>query len=178
MENVFQKKIDRGTFSWDSLGNIKEGRGDLGEEMPVLVYRLMEFTMYSTLTGEFGREKADEIFRKAGFRAGYEFTKNVMDLSVPLDKFIANLQKALLDLKIGILRLEEVHEDSGEIIMTVGEDLDCSGLPITGETVCNYDEGFIAGILEAFTGRPYTVREIDCWANGDRVCRFRGAVVK
>jgi predicted hydrocarbon binding protein len=59
-------------------------------------------------------------------------------------------------------------------VLTVGQDLDCSGLPVTNETVCNYDEGFIAGILEAYTGKKYEVREVDCWANGDRVCRFNG----
>ena len=173
MENVFMKNGNHGTFTWGSLGNIKEGRGDLGEEMPVLVYRLMEFTMYDTLTSEFGREKADYFFRKAGYKAGMEFTKNVMDLSVPFDKFVANLQKALQDLKIGIMRIESVNEGTGEIILTVGQDLDCSGLPITGETVCNYDEGFISGILETYTGKSYHVREIDCWASGDRVCRFK-----
>ena len=51
-------------------------------------------------------------------------------------------------------------------------------LPVTNETVCNYDEGFIAGILEAYTGKKYDVREVDCWASGDRVCRFSGVVVQ
>jgi predicted hydrocarbon binding protein len=62
-------------------------------------------------------------------------------------------------------------------VLTVGQDLDCSGLPMTNETVCFYDEGFIAGILETYTGKKYDVREIDCWANGDRVCRFQGTAL-
>ena len=172
MENVFIKGKDHGTFSWENLGDVKEGRGALGEEMPVLVYRLMQFTMLDVLTREFSREKANYYLREAGHLAGTEFTKNVMDVSVPLDKFIANLQKTLQDLKIGILRIESINEETGEIVLTVAEDLDCSGLPITGETVCDYDEGFIAGILGYYTGKRYTVREIDCWASGDRVCRF------
>ena len=173
MENVFLKETGHRFFKWENLGNIKEGRAGLGEEMPVLVYRLMEFTMYDILAKKFGEEKANQCFRDAGFLAGKEFTRNVLDLSVPFDKFIANLQKTLLDLKIGIMRIEEVNEETGEILLTVGEDLDCSGLPITGETVCTYDEGFISGILETYTGKPYAVHEIDCWASGDRVCRFR-----
>jgi len=71
--------------------------------------------------------------------------------------------------------MEAFNPDDGTIILTVAEDLDCSGLPITNENVCVYDEGFIAGILEAYTGKPYHVREIDCWASGDRVCRFNAA---
>jgi len=173
MENIFMPKKDHSNFSWDNLGNVKEGRGELGEEMPVLVYRLMQFTMLDILAREFGREKANDYIRQAGFLAGTEFTKNVMDLSLPLDKFIASLQKTLKDLKVGILRIESANSDASEIILTVGEDLDCSGLPVTDETVCDYDEGFISGILGAYTGKKYTVKEIDCWANGDRVCRFK-----
>jgi len=61
-------------------------------------------------------------------------------------------------------------------VMTVGEDLDCSGLPITGETICHYDEGFIAGILKAYTKQNYVVREVDCWSTGARICRFKAYV--
>ncbi|HBR02735.1 MAG TPA: 4-vinyl reductase, partial [Ruminiclostridium sp.] len=57
-------------------------------------------------------------------------------------------------------------------ILTVSEDLDCSGLPATGETVCNYDEGLIMGILEAYTSRQFTVKEVNCWSTGDWTCRF------
>ena len=173
MENVFIKKRDHDTFSWDDLANIKEGRGSLGEEMPVLVYRLMQYTFVDILTKNFGREKTNNLIRDAGRLAGMEFAKNILDLTLDFDSFIANLHKVLIDFKIGIMRIESVNEDTSEIILTIGEDLDCSGLPITGETVCDYDEGFIAGILEAFTKKPYTAREIDCWASGDRVCRFR-----
>jgi predicted hydrocarbon binding protein len=62
--------------------------------------------------------------------------------------------------------------------LTVAEDLDCSGLPFTDEVVCQYDEGFIAGILEAYTGKRFFAKEIDCWASGDRVCRFDVKEVK
>jgi len=73
--------------------------------------------------------------------------------------------------------MEAFDPDTGNLVLTVGQDLDCSGLPITNETVCCYDEGFIAGILHAYTGKKYHAKEVDCWANGDRVCRFNASVV-
>ena len=109
--------------------------------------------------------------------AGEEFAKNVLDNRVDFDTFAANLAKHLSDLKIGVLRLESVSENADKIVLTVSEDLDCSGLPITGECVCSYDEGFIRGILDVYTGKTYDVREVDCWATGDRTCRFRCCVV-
>jgi predicted hydrocarbon binding protein len=176
MKNVFATDKKHNAFSWEMLGDIKEGRGDLGEDMPVLVYRLMQYTMLDVLTKAFDGERANEFFRDAGFLAGTEFAKNVLDLTVDFDAFVANLQKSLEQLKIGILRMEAFDGDTGNLTLTVGQDLDCSGLPVTNENVCNYDEGFIAGILEAYTGKKYNVREVDCWANGDRVCRFQGHV--
>ena len=174
--NVFMKGKKHDDFSWENLGDVKEGRGDLGEEMPVLVYRLMQYTMLDVLSKAHGSEQANEYFRDAGFLAGVEFAKHNLDLETELNAFVANLQKTLLELKIGILRMEAFDAETGDIVLTVGQDLDCSGLPVTNENVCYYDEGFISGILEAYTGKHYDVREVDCWANGDRVCRFNGTV--
>lgn len=172
MANVFFNEPHH-IFSWEKLGNIKEGREDLGEELPVIVYRLLEYSMNHVLAEEYGVEQANELFRKSGYLAGSEFAKNVLDLKLPLEAFIAQLQKVLKDLKIGILRIEEIEENAETIILTVAQDLDCSGLPPTDEVVCNYDEGFLAGVLEVYTKKSYLVREIDCWASGARVCRFR-----
>jgi len=177
-KNIFTKDKKHEVFSWENLGDIREGRGDLGTEMPVIVYRLMQYTMLDVLCKDFGLDKANDYFRKAGFLAGTEFAKNILDLKVDFSTFISNLQKSLQELKIGVLRMESFDEATGNITLTVGQDLDCSGLPITHENVCIYDEGFIAGILEAYTGTKYDVREVDCWATGDRVCRFCGTPVK
>jgi len=163
-------------FIWGDLGNIKEGRMDLGEEMPVFIYRLAQFSMLDVLSKSVGLQQANEYFRKAGFLAGLEFAKNILDLKTDFNMFIANLQKTMMEFKIGILRVEEFDSGTGSIVLTIGQDLDCSGLPVTNENICVYDEGFIAGLLEAYTGKKYEVREIDCWANGDRICRFHGTV--
>jgi len=178
MSNVFNLPGGRHeVFSWETLGNIKEGREDLGEEMPVIVYRLMQFTMLDVLSKAHGVDKANDYFRDAGFLAGSEFAKNILNLNVDFDTFIAELQKALEALKIGILRVEIFESVTGKLVLTVEQDLDCSGLPVTHENVCVYDEGFIAGLLHAYTGKTYDVREVDCWANGDRVCRFAADIM-
>ena len=101
-----------------------------------------------------------------------------MDLSLELNPFIASLQARLEEFKIGVLRIESFDEATGRIVLTVSEDADCSGLQLLGETVCNYDEGFISGILSTYMGKAYLAVEIDCWATGDRVCRFRAEPVQ
>ena len=177
MANVFMPEQNHAVFSWKKLGDIKAGREELGEEMPVLVYRLFEYSMNDILNKEFGSDTANELFRKAGHLAGTEYARNVLPLDKELNIFVSALQQSLKDLKVGILRIEKFNNETGEFVLTVAEDLDCSGLPPTNEVVCNYDEGFISGIMETYTGKPYIVREIDCWSNGDRVCRFKGTVI-
>ena len=159
-------------FTWDGLGDIALGRESLGNSMPVLVYRLFQYTLRDILNREVGGEKAAALYRAAGNLAGMEFAKNVLDLTGDIDHFISNLQRTLFDLKVGILNIEKADLETLQLVLTVSEDLDCSGLPIVGETVCDYDEGFIAGILEVYTGKVFDVKEIDCWATGDRTCRF------
>jgi len=176
MENIFGSN-KRKSFNWKQLGDIKVGRGNLGEEMPVSVYRLMQYTLLDVLSEEFGLDKANDFFRLAGYLAGSEFSKNVLNLELDFDNFISHLQETLKTLKIGILRMETSDMKTGEMVLTIGEDLDCSGLPVTNENLCVYDEGFLAGILEVYTGKKYKVEEVDCWASGDRVCRFRGKPV-
>lgn len=176
MSNIFKenKLNSQCTFTWESLGDIEKGREHLGGEMPVAVYRLLAFTMLDVLAKELGEDKAHELFIKAGFLAGREFACNMLDLSQNFNAFVSQLQAVLRDMKMGILRIESFNEETKELVLTLGEDLDCSGLPATGEVVCHYDEGFIEGLLYAYTGKEYYVEEIDCWAKGDRVCRFRG----
>lgn len=116
MDNIFM--ADRKPIQFEEYLKYDENsRGNLGEELPVRVYRLLEYSL------------KEELLRRYG-----------------------------------------------KIILTVAEDADCSGLPVLGETVCNYDEGFIAGILSVYSGKQYTAIEVDCWATGDRVCRFHANV--
>ena len=151
-------------------------RGNLGEELPVIVYRLLEYSLKDELIERFGKETQIDVFRQAGRKAGEYFAKKLLDMNQPLDQFVSQLQAKMQEMKIGVLRIEDVDEESGRIILTVAEDADCSGLPVLGETVCNYDEGFISGILSLYSGKPYTAVEVDCWATGDRVCRFHANV--
>lgn len=151
-------------------------RGNLGAELPVAVYRMLEYSMREELVRRFGRETQIDIFRSAGRMAGEYFAKHYLDMEQELDRFVGQLQDRMQEFKIGVLRIESVDEASGKIMLTVSEDADCSGLPMLGETVCNFDEGFIAGILSLYSGKEYEAIEVDCWATGDRVCRFRAQV--
>lgn len=159
-------------FKWKDLGDIALGRPNLGPMTQVAVYRLMQYTMRDTLEKKVGPIEANKIFFDSGFLAGKEFCKNVLNRSLQFNDFVADLTDKLLQFGIGVLRVESANLDNFSFVLTVSEDLDCSGLPFYGVPVCDYDEGFIAGILHVYSGRDFNVKEIDCWGTGERTCRF------
>lgn len=165
-------------FEWSRIGDIALGRTNLGMEMPVAVYRLMQYTIMDILEDQLGREKAEELVRASGFRAGVAFAENLLSKDVEFSAYVAELQKALREMKIGVLRVEKADMDNMKFVLTVSEDLDCSGLPVTGDSVCVYDEGLIDGIFHHYTGERFHVVEVDCWATGDRTCRFTADIIK
>ena len=143
---MFKEERDELKFDWSMIGNIGEGRPNLGNTMDVSVYRLMQFTLRDVLIKEFDAESADRIFYEAGRHAGKEFCKELITQKDDFNEFVVELQELLKKLKIGILRIDE--------------------------TICTYDEGFLSGLLSKYTGKNFSAKEVDCWCSGDRVCRF------
>ena len=159
-------------FSWDLLGDIAMGRPNLGQHTRVEVYRLMQFCFRDVMEKTYGTEAADKLFYGAGYLAGQHFYQNLIGSVGSIDEFIRKLQLLLKELQIGILRVEEADTDAGRFVLTVSEDLDCSGLPEMEFEICTYDEGFIAALLKNYSGSDFIVKEVDCWCTGDRTCRF------
>jgi len=159
-------------FSWDLLGDLETGRPNLGPLVRLETYRLLQFCLRDVLEQRCGTAAADEVFYAAGKLAGEQFYTHLIDGADDFDEYVAKLQSVLREMSVGVLRIEQADLDAGRLVLTVSEDLDCSGLPESGDQICVYDEGFIAALMEGFTGREFEVREVDCWCTGDRTCRF------
>ncbi len=162
----------RETLTFADLGDIAKGRENLKSDMPVLVYRLFEFAVRQTLSETYGKGEMEIVLRNAGRLAGHMFAAELLDTTLDLNEFLEELKNKMVELKMGFFTLEEIDEKTGHMIMTVSEDLDCSGTENTGEVLCHYDEGLIAGILKEYTSNSYIVTEVDCWGKGDDTCRF------
>ncbi|MDP8285447.1 MAG: V4R domain-containing protein [Candidatus Electryonea clarkiae] len=169
---MFKEEREDLMFDWSMIGDIAEGRPNLGSTMNVSVYRLMQFTLRDVLIKQFDTETANRIFYDAGQHAGKMFCQELINKENNFNDFVAELQDKLKELNIGILRVEQADLDAMNFTLTVAEDLDCSGIPVCDEQICTYDEGFINGLLLEYTGENFDVKEVDCWCSGDRVCRF------
>ena len=56
----------------------ENSRGNLGEELPVRVYRLLEYSLKEELLRRYGKDEQVEVFRSAGRMAGEYFAKNMI----------------------------------------------------------------------------------------------------
>ncbi len=158
-------------FCWSLLG-IEDARPNLGMKIDLELYRLMQFTLRDILEKKYGREAVDEAFFEAGILAGVNFYKHYIQPVANMDEFIHKTQRILKEKRLGILKIEEFLPEEGKVLLTIDEDLDCSGLPELDYETCIYDEGFISALFEQFTGKEWRAREIDCWCTGARTCRF------
>lgn len=159
-------------FDWQFIGDMERGRPNLGNMTRVEVYRLFQYTLRDILERDYGTAEADRVLREAGFLAGREFAGRFIGPCRDFSVFAARAQERLEALRIGILHIEKADPQRLDFILTVAEDLDCSGLPDVGHVICAYDEGFVAGLFSSFAGCTCTAREVDCWGTGDRTCRF------
>jgi hypothetical protein len=159
-------------FQWSNIGNIDLGRPNLGTLTSVAAYRMLQYSLRSVLNKKLGADQAAKIYFDAGKIAGHEFCKNVLNKKLEMFEFLAQFQDVLKELRVGLIRFEEMNPENATFTLAVAEDLDCSGLPVTNETVCDFDEGFISGILTEYFGKEIIAKETDCWSNGAKVCRF------
>ncbi|MFZ5810556.1 MAG: V4R domain-containing protein [Thermodesulfobacteriota bacterium] len=163
-------------FSWDLIGNLDIGRPNLGPTTRLEVYRLMQYAFRDVMERHLGAAKTDAIFYEAGYLAGQEVYKQFLTGIKEFGTFLNRLQTTLKELSIGIMRVEKADLEKKSFVITMSEDLDCSGLPERDFEVCVYDEGFLAALLDSFTGERFAVKEIDCWCTGDRTCRFTAEI--
>jgi predicted hydrocarbon binding protein len=138
----------------------------------VETYRLLHFTLQDILELHCGTEQADALFREAGSLAGRSFFNRYLSDVPDVPSLTRRIQDVFYELGMGIFRVETADSQGEHYIFTLAEDVSCSGLPDIADVTCGYDEGFIQGVLEAFSGKSFDVKEIDCWCTGSRTCRF------
>lgn len=173
MSNIVNSE-ENDKFDWKFIGDINFGRPTLGEYTSVAIYRLMLYSIRNILIAKFGKEESEKIILEAGKAAGYAFFDNILSeyKHLNINDFLAQLERFLISFRVCILKLDKIDLNNSFFTLSVKEDIDCSGLQNFGETVCAFNEGFIAAIFSAYMGKNFIAKEIECWCNGDRVCKF------
>jgi hypothetical protein len=141
-------------YSIDELKNIV--RPQLGEEVPLLLFRILRIIGIRKLLGETSGATL------------YMMGKNVGNMVGATD--IEDLKKKIEELKVGIAEVETI--DEGHMIVKLRECITCAGFGYTGETFCDMESGIIAGLLERIFKKKAKSTQTKSWSVGYNYCEF------
>lgn len=131
-------------------------RPRLGPTVTLTTFRLLRLVVMQEILGE----STGPTIYMAGKAVGKQLSL------ATADDFLRFVEEQ----KIGVPELERV--DANNLIVRVWECMTCSGLPNTGQLLCHFESGLIAGALETILGRRARSTQTKGVSNGDPYCQF------
>jgi predicted hydrocarbon binding protein len=121
-------------------------RPKLGDRAGVALYRLLRLVALEDIIGRGAGATAYVAGKKLGQNLG--ITK--------LEDFLA-LCSAI---SLGIVKVPVMT--SSRIYVDVYECVTCAGMAKVGRTLCQFEAGIVAGVVQAITGKPTKGKEVTC----------------
>lgn len=147
------------------------GRTKLGQMVPVNVFRALRLEGMKEIAGR----GANAIIYRGGRNLGYNVGQDIsskMSNKADLNEYLTIVVQAFEQLGIGLVSVAGGSFSNGQVYLQVDECVTCAGIPNIGETVCHFEGGVVAGIVQNFTGSIVTCKEVQCWGKGDKTCMF------
>ena len=141
-------------------------RPELGEEVPILIFRAFRVYAGEYLKNTIGEKGALVLFQNAGRELGKELGARLRDEK--LESYLSKVQSFVKDTKVGLLVVEEM--DKEKAVLRLDECITCAGMPNIGARICHFEAGFVAGVFESFLGRKVRATETKCNAMGEETC--------
>ena len=163
-------------FNISSIGDVSKRVG-LGNTVGLEMFRILRTAMVGLISFRMGEKEGGEAVYMAGKAVGGEIGRAFLGEIKDLNEFVTKVKDILSDLKVGILKVVSADTAKGKFVITVDECASCSGTPVTGQPICNFEGGIIAGLLKFFLKKEVKVVETKCWALGDKTCEFEVTVI-
>jgi predicted hydrocarbon binding protein len=139
------------------LSALHVARPSLGQDADVGLYRLLRLAAFDPRAGAEGVVAA----RTAGETIGRSLGLGALD----------ELTAFCRSLKLGIV--DAFMVDAETVRVAVRECIACAGAHPSGQAVCHFEGGLVAGAVAAIFKRQARVREIACLGGcGDEACQF------
>ncbi len=140
------------------VGNaLRIARPTLGDDAGLALYRLLRLVALEDIIGRGAGATAYLAGKKLGNSLGLTNLEDFLQLCA--------------DLKVGIIEVPVMTES--KIHVDVYECVTCSGLEPVGRTLCHFEGGLIAGVVETVLRRKARAQEVTCIGGlGDKTCGF------
>jgi predicted hydrocarbon binding protein len=121
-------------------------RPTLGDQAGIGLYRLLRLVALEDIIGRGAAGTAYIAGKKLGVSLGL----------TSLDDFLG----LCTALKIGVIKVPRLTENSAHV--DVYECVTCAGMKTVGRTLCSFEGGMIAGVVETVTKKRSRAREVTC----------------
>lgn len=156
----------------DSTDPIVNARPSLGGTVPVALFRALRVDgMMKGLDAAIG--DASTLVYSAGRTVGAPVGKSIAEqANGDLNAFLGGVVDVAQALGIGVISLVPGSLTDKGMTLRVDECVTCAGAESIGKKICHFEGGFIASVVEGFTGSSAIATETLCNANGDDACVF------
>ena len=121
-------------------------RPTLGDQAGIGLYRLLRLVALEDIIGRGASGTAYIAGKKLGNGLGLKRLDDFLELCVSL--------------KIGVIKVPTLTPSQAHV--DVYECVTCSGMTPVGRTLCSFEGGLIAGVVETVTGKRAKAREVTC----------------
>lgn len=132
-------------------------RPTLGDNAGIVLYRLLRLVALEDIIGRGAAGTAYIAGKKLGISLGLAKIEDFLHLCRTLKIGI---------IKVPVLTANKIHVDVYECVT-------CSGLATVGRTLCHFEGGLIAGVVESVLKKRTRAREVTCIGGlGHDACGF------
>jgi predicted hydrocarbon binding protein len=136
-------------------------RPTLGNDAGVALYRLLRLVALEDIIGRGAAGTAYVAGKKLGNSLGIARLEDFLQLCATL--------------KIGVIKVPVLTANAARV--DVYECITCAGLRTVGRTLCHFEGGLIAGVVESVTKKRARAREVTCIGGlGHDACGFDIAI--
>jgi predicted hydrocarbon binding protein len=121
-------------------------RPTLGDQAGIGLYRLLRLVALEDIIGRGASGTAYIAGKKLGNGLGLKRLDDFLELCTSL--------------KIGVIKVPTLTASQAHV--DVYECVTCSGMTPVGRTLCSFEGGLIAGVVETVTGKRAKAREVTC----------------
>lgn len=121
-------------------------RPTLGDQAGIGLYRLLRLVALEDIIGRGAAGTAYIAGKKLGVSLGLHSLDDFLGLCTAL--------------KIGVIKVPKLTENAAHV--DVYECVTCAGMKTVGRTLCSFEGGMIAGVVETVTGKRTRAREVTC----------------
>lgn len=121
-------------------------RPKLGDRAGVALYRLLRLVALEDIVGRGAGATAYVAGKKLGVNLGITKLEDFLQLCTAISLGI---------IKVPVMTASKIHVDVYECVT-------CSGMTPVGRTLCQFEAGIVAGVVQNVTGKPTKAREVSC----------------